>query len=147
MRVTAWHGWPGGDGTKAGFSQNRPLREPSQSKSIQANPSDPALKQEAPPTKETAGNPQGKLAAKKRKRRKNSGVADREIREIRESRVAFAGVLRVVRSEKAFLARLPRLFAANQWKCLSRNCLHTTWSSPGQAQSGLIKANQVIFPP
>ena len=37
------------------------------------------------------------------------------------------------------------LFAANQWKFLTMNHLRAKWSFPGQAQSRLIKANQVIF--
>jgi len=40
---------------------------------------------------------------------------------------------------------LLRLFAANQYKCLSMNHLHTKLSFPAKAQSSLIKPNQVIF--
>jgi hypothetical protein len=100
---------------------------------------------EAPPMKETTGHPQEAPAAKTRKRRKNSGVIYREIRQIREKRVAFIRVFRVVRGQNASFSSLLSLFAANQWKCLSRNNLHAPRSFPDQAQSSLIKPNQVIF--
>jgi len=41
--------------------------------------------------------------------------------------------------------RVLSLFAANQWKFLSMNNLHTKLTPSGQAQSRLIKANQDIF--
>jgi hypothetical protein len=70
----------------------------------------------------------------------------REIREIHENGFAFVRVFRVVRGEKAsFLS----LFAANQWKCLSRNYLQITPSfTPrfgGQTRSNPVKPSQTIF--
>jgi hypothetical protein len=46
---------------------------------------------------------------------------------------------------EGFLWRVLSLFAANQPKCLSMNMLHTITTFFGQAQSRLIKPNQVIF--
>ena len=80
-----------------------------------------------------------------RQEAQTSGVDHREIREIRESGFAFVRVFRVVRGGNASFLSLLSLFAANQWKCLSRNHLQITPSFGGQTGSNPVKPSQTIF--